>query len=460
MGDCAFCREGAQSGSPPPHELSQKQALAFWFAAFGTSALIFLQTWSTERHPHTIDFGSGLSRAHYEMLGGLDDISLPAQEAQQRAAAAFDSAVAREVAAPTLTNYTIWLYSVVAADHEGAAILPHWIRHYVGLGIPADKIFLLVHHNPMKWVLALSGLWRVWLGPYSGAHEMRQKLILLNGLVTSLDDWIVVANSDEFQSYGEYSIPQHLAAADAVGATYVWGILRDRLSYDGTLQPLRSDVPIHEQYPWDCAVVGAASTGPTRKVAAYKAFLRTDQEDRSVISPHEAPLYYGAGGLAKDGWQEDGEDDGDLYHLTPYSQYPHRYVTQENALVPKWGVTAAPANVLTFHFKWLASAVQKLRDRLAHHRGSSVRGLLARASQYRETKRVLAALDAGSVPRLDVRAFACRWGSQRPAPRARLALTQREAGGTLVGGLQAVPEADEVGEEEGARHLRYLEARR
>lgn len=48
------------------------------------------------------------------------------------------------------------------------------------------------------------------------------------------------------------------------------------------------------------------------------------QEDRSVISPHEAPLYYGAGGLAKDGWQEDGEDDGDLYHLTPYSQYPHR----------------------------------------------------------------------------------------------------------------------------------------
>lgn len=63
---------------------------------------------------------------------------------------------------PTLTCLRIWLYSVVAADHEGAAILPHWIRHYVGLGIPADKIFLLVHHNPMKWVLALSGLWRCW----------------------------------------------------------------------------------------------------------------------------------------------------------------------------------------------------------------------------------------------------------------------------------------------------------
>lgn len=89
-----------------------------------------------------------------------------------------------------------------------------------------------------------------------------------------------------------------------------------------------------------------------------------------------------------------------------------------------------------------------------------MRGLLARASQYRETKRALAALDAGSVPRLDVEAFACRWGSPRPAPRARLALTQHEAGGTLVGGLQAVPEADEVGEEEEARHLRYLEARR
>lgn len=54
--------------------------------------------------------------------------------------------------------------------------------------------------------------------------------------------------------------------------------------------------------------------------------------------------------------------------ISPAAQ-SSRYVTQENALAPKWGVTAAPASVLTFHFKWLASAVQKLRDRLAHHRG-------------------------------------------------------------------------------------------
>lgn len=44
----------------------------------------------------------------------------------------------------------VWLYSLVPADYDGAAVLPHWLKHYLGLGIDRSNILLLVNHNPEK----------------------------------------------------------------------------------------------------------------------------------------------------------------------------------------------------------------------------------------------------------------------------------------------------------------------
>ena len=44
----------------------------------------------------------------------------------------------------------IWLYSLIPADYDGATVLPHWVKHYLALGIRPANFLLLVNHNPDK----------------------------------------------------------------------------------------------------------------------------------------------------------------------------------------------------------------------------------------------------------------------------------------------------------------------
>ena len=53
-------------------------------------------------------------------------------------------------AVPMSACCSIWLYSLVPADYGGASVLPHWVRHYQGLGIRPANLLLLVNHNPEK----------------------------------------------------------------------------------------------------------------------------------------------------------------------------------------------------------------------------------------------------------------------------------------------------------------------
>lgn len=45
---------------------------------------------------------------------------------------------------------SIWLYSLIPADYDGATVLPHWIKHYMALGIRTANFLVLVNHNPDK----------------------------------------------------------------------------------------------------------------------------------------------------------------------------------------------------------------------------------------------------------------------------------------------------------------------
>ncbi len=48
---------------------------------------------------------------------------------------------------------------------------------------------------------------RVWEGPFSSEDHYNRTLALLNDYVLDPDDWVVVADSDEFQHYGGKTIP-------------------------------------------------------------------------------------------------------------------------------------------------------------------------------------------------------------------------------------------------------------
>lgn len=47
---------------------------------------------------------------------------------------------------------------------------------------------------------------RVWEGPFSSDAHYNRSLAMLNDFVIDPDDWVVAADSDEFQEWGEFSI--------------------------------------------------------------------------------------------------------------------------------------------------------------------------------------------------------------------------------------------------------------
>ena len=44
----------------------------------------------------------------------------------------------------------IWVYSLVASDHENYKLLPHFLMHYSGLGVPLSKFYFDIQHDPME----------------------------------------------------------------------------------------------------------------------------------------------------------------------------------------------------------------------------------------------------------------------------------------------------------------------
>ena len=60
----------------------------------------------------------------------------------------------------------------------------------------------------VPWVaerIASLGLRRVWEGAFSSEAHYNRSLTLLNDFVYDPDDWILVADSDEFQEYNGQS---------------------------------------------------------------------------------------------------------------------------------------------------------------------------------------------------------------------------------------------------------------
>ena len=44
----------------------------------------------------------------------------------------------------------VWLYTSVAADYDGATLLPHFIKHYLSMGVRPENFLVVVNHNPAK----------------------------------------------------------------------------------------------------------------------------------------------------------------------------------------------------------------------------------------------------------------------------------------------------------------------
>ncbi|GAB4814553.1 hypothetical protein N2152v2_001599 [Parachlorella kessleri] len=333
----------------------------------------------------------GLAASHTEQQGAAGEVQ--------------GGSGGKELPGPPALARHIWLYSLVPADYDGAGVLPHWLRHYLGLGIRPANFLLLVNHNPAKYtsegleavtqVLQDFGVQhRVWRGQYSSEQHLLQKLLLFNEVITDLEDWILIADSDEFQDYGGMPVPAFLALAEGQGATYVQGAMVDRVAADGAMPAVAPAPSISRQFPLRCHVVSNLYGGKTKKVAAMKAFLRSNQGNHKVVPASEAPQYFGASRPGQESLRGGFYGFEDLYPLTPYHRFADRYALadQPSASGGLWGDYAYSLSITVLHFKWHAAVLRNLQDRAAYYKGSAGEGGLPRYRHYQESEKVVEAL--------------------------------------------------------------------
>jgi hypothetical protein len=100
------------------------------------------------------------------------------------------------------------------------------------------------------------------------------------------DDWIIPADLDELNQY-PLPLPTLIAEFEANDFTHMGGVMRDRISPDGTLAPLLpfdQGVSIWRQYPWEADATALIAGGWTDKVLLSKG-------DVELSAGHHFPRY-------------------------------------------------------------------------------------------------------------------------------------------------------------------------
>ncbi len=125
---------------------------------------------------------------------------------------------------------------------------------------------------------------------------LQVKLEVLQGVVHSLEDWVVIADSDELHDYTTMggTAAAMVEAAKQQHANWVLGVLVDRVSESGNLTSVRMSPSIFVQFPHNCDVVKTVANGYPWKVVAAKAYWRTNTGNHFVVPPKLARQYFGA----------------------------------------------------------------------------------------------------------------------------------------------------------------------
>jgi hypothetical protein len=134
--------------------------------------------------------------------------------------------------------------------YDDARLLPHFLRHYSGLGI--TEFFVAIGPGLVGAVSGFTGDYNitvfqghdVWDSPRGGnaaVTEMRR-------LHQLAKEWVVIVDLDEFVEFGP-TIPELIVLAESEAANAIKGIMYDRFSADGQLVPFGPDSDLRELYP-------------------------------------------------------------------------------------------------------------------------------------------------------------------------------------------------------------------
>ncbi|MDT0576864.1 hypothetical protein RM533_11845 [Croceicoccus sp. F390] len=207
----------------------------------------------------------------------------------------------------------IRLISCVGVRND-LAMLPHFIRHYLALGIaPAHMHLILQASQPCLELDAAIALLHdfslaepeLWLEPYT-SDAMWEKRRAVQTRCADGADWVISADVDELH---DYPAPLHevLGWCDARSINCIQGPFIDRLAANGRLKPVVASPAVEVQFPIQaeviCAIRGGAQEPGFRygtvKVMALKGDLMPSRGGHHPRGDGIAPRFLAGQPLAE-----------------------------------------------------------------------------------------------------------------------------------------------------------------
>lgn len=168
--------------------------------------------------------------------------------------------------ASSATPATLWLYALALANYDPPHLVDHFLSHALNaLALSPANVILLLNCNPLlPAVTSLGALHAVatthnvtavhrWLGQYSGWAHMELQLRLLQHV--PVQDWVLLARVDELVQPPPGGLAAAVEAAQAEGASWVAGRMRERAAADGQRRAIgEADGSLASQFPLRCGL--------------------------------------------------------------------------------------------------------------------------------------------------------------------------------------------------------------
>lgn len=292
-------------------------------------------------------------------------------------------------AAPDTSKNTVWLYSLIATDHDDFSLIPHFLRHYNNAGVSLRHFFLDLVHDPalsnagllkaQQFLTSAGAQTRTILQPYTPALQDQAMLSGLYMIPMHVEDWVIVTDQDEFYTFGEGGVAAAVKSMDTQGATFALGEILDHVARGGKLKEVDNRTDIWSQFPLKCPIVSAVGKGLAAKVTLAKAYLRTGAGHQHIVEPHLAYAYFSSDctgidcELVMKRYKQ--RTLRDLYNLTPYYQYADRYVISGTGNTSGWRSKQWSVLTKIHHFKWHAAVLDNMLDRMARDNGDCLLGV-------------------------------------------------------------------------------------
>lgn len=254
---------------------------------------------------------------------------------------------------PILNNTSIYLSSMLAVNGFRPKLIEYFIKHYSNIGILKRNMLFTVQLGEEVDIKILRDLinilkshgvyFDVVIGEWSSEVLMyHQAHKLLH--CTHKNDWIIVADSDEFHEYPDNNVTKFLADLDSKSYNVVNGFFMDRLTQDGRLQDIFAEENLFQKFPLGCRLHNLFNLGTPKKVMAFKGYLRINRGHHRI-----ALCWF---------WNR-----RNYLYLTPWSECPPKSHFEPNPWEKRLNV---------HHFKWMKGQYEATLHKANVWKGTAV----------------------------------------------------------------------------------------